>query len=92
MSMRSRKQQERQQHRTQGKYAKVNPCYCCGKSAGVDYASHPMTDRTDPGGRDWGDTAICLCPTCLKETEHLQFVSDFLDYACNRCGMYGDRT
>jgi len=89
--MRTRKQRSRQEHRdTHGRYEKVNPCYCCGKSAGVDYVSHPMTDRTDPGGRDWGDTALCLCAECLNATEDMVFVHDFLDYVYNRGGYYGD--
>lgn len=78
---RSRKQIERQQHREQGRYAKVNPCYCCGRSAGVDYLSHPMTDRTDSDGVDWGDTALCLCERCAKATEHMTRVAEFLAYA-----------
>jgi len=43
------KQTERQkaQYRFHGKYAQVNPCYVCKKSAGVDYCSHPDTDNTN---------------------------------------------
>jgi hypothetical protein len=77
----SRKQQERQQHRDAGRYAKVNPCQCCGKSAGVDYCSHPMTDCTGPDGEHWGGKAICLCMKCLQATEAITRVSEFLAYA-----------
>jgi hypothetical protein len=75
---------QKQEHRDHGRYASVNPCYCCGKSAGVDYSGHPMTDRTDPDGTDWGDTAICLCEQCLAATERMTRVVDFLEYAANR--------
>jgi hypothetical protein len=81
---RSRRQLERQQHRNHGRYARVNPCYCCGKSAGVDYFSHPLTDQTGSDGKPWGDTALCLCPKCLKATEHMTRVDEFLAYAAGR--------
>lgn len=58
-------QRRRQNHRDGGKYAKVNPCNACGKSAGVDYASHPDTDRLI------ADELICLCPKCYKRLESL---------------------
>ena len=51
-------QRERQEHRENGKYAKVNPCYVCGKSAGVDYYSHPDTDGLI------NDDLLCLCKKC----------------------------
>ncbi len=81
---RSRKQLERQRHREQGRYAKVNPCNGCGKSAGVDYLSHPMTDRIGSDGKNWGDTAICLCPRCLNATEHMTRVDEFVAYAAGK--------
>ncbi len=61
------KQKERQkpQYRENGKYAKVNPCYVCGKSAGVDYLSHPDTDVTI------GDDLLCLCEKCWDKCGHL---------------------
>ena len=58
--MRTPAQQQRQkeEYREHGKYAKVNPCYVCGKSAGVDYCSHPDTDKTID------DELLCLCKKC----------------------------
>ena len=61
------------EYREKGKYAKVNPCQLCGKSAGVDYCSHPLTDVGD-----WHDHAICLCRKCADKTDHLTDVKDFL--------------
>lgn len=59
-------QRERQQtkHRDNGRYAKVNPCYICGKSAGIDYLSDHRSDSTDSEGNEWNDEALCLCGTC----------------------------
>lgn len=61
------KQAERQkeQYRNNGKYAKVNPCYVCNKSAGVDYFSHPDTDKTI------NDQLLCLCKKCYDRLGHL---------------------
>lgn len=58
-------QRERQDHREHGKYSKVNPCYVCGKSAGVDYNAHPDTDG------EINDELICLCDKCYKKLAHL---------------------
>jgi hypothetical protein len=80
----SRKQQQRQQHREHGKYAKVNPCYCCGKSAGIDYCSHPMTDCTDSDGKAWGDTGLCLCQKCFDATKDMVLVADFIAYVAKK--------
>jgi hypothetical protein len=44
-----------------GKYAKVNPCYVCSKSAGVDYYSHPDTDG------EINDDLLCLCKKCADK-------------------------
>jgi hypothetical protein len=57
----AQKQRQQTQHRDNGKYAKVNPCYVCGKSARVDYYSHPDTDITI------GDDLLCLCKTCADK-------------------------
>lgn len=77
--MRTRKQIERQddRHRENGKYAKVNPCQGCGKSAGMDYFSHPLTDTGD----DWHDNAICLCKKCADATYDFTNVKQFFEYA-----------
>jgi hypothetical protein len=64
MQAMSRRQESRQKHREQsGKYAKVNPCYHCGKSAGDDYCSDRRTDN------EFNDEGLCLCRACC----------DFLD-------------
>lgn len=76
--MRSWKQKERQsdRHRENGKYAKVNPCQGCGKSAGVDYYSHPLTDTGE-----WNDAAICLCKKCADATYDFTDFKQFYAYA-----------
>lgn len=61
--------------RENGKYAKVNPCYGCGKSAGVNYLSHPLTDCGD-----WHDAAICLCRKCAVATQDMTDVKEFYKY------------
>lgn len=63
------------EYRTKGRYAKVNPCYGCGKSAGISYYSHPLTDVT------WGDCALVLCGKCCDATEHMQTEEEFMEYA-----------
>lgn len=59
------KQQRRQRHRESGKYAKVNPCYACGKSSGDDYFSHPDTDNSID------DELLCLCHSCYDKLKDL---------------------
>ena len=65
--MRTPNQGERQrsQYRDRGRYAKVNPCYACGRSAGIDYCSHKDTDDTI------NDELLCLCPRCAKTTQSM---------------------
>lgn len=60
----SANQAERQksEYRSRGRYAKVNPCRVCGKSAGVDYFSHKDTDKTI------GDQLLVLCNRCYCMT------------------------
>lgn len=58
--MTTKKQQQRQEYRERGQYAKVNPCYRCGKSAGVEYESDPRTDDLV------NDEALCLCGPCAQ--------------------------
>lgn len=72
---RSDKQLLRQRFREDGKYSKVNPCYGCDKSAGVDYASHPLTDCGD-----WHDIAICLCMKCWNATCDMIEVEEFVAF------------
>jgi hypothetical protein len=56
------KQEQRQGHReNSGKYAKVNPCNVCARSAGLDYFSHGATDDTI------GDELLVLCGTCAAK-------------------------
>jgi len=61
--MRTSAQNERQkeQYREHGKYAKVNPCYVCGKSAGINYFSHHDTDKTI------NDELLVLCKKCADK-------------------------
>ena len=59
------KQRQRQDHRDEGRYAKVNPCYHCGKSAGVNYCSHRETDRA------FDDEGLVLCQSCCAFLESL---------------------
>jgi hypothetical protein len=58
-------QRERQDHRKKGgQYAKVNPCECCGKSAGVNYYSD---DRCNgPTG-----LGLVLCSKCASKLAKL---------------------
>jgi cation transport regulator len=58
-------QRQRQSYRDAGKYAKVNPCRICGKSAGVNYYAHPDTDVTI------GDELLVLCKKCAKKTQDM---------------------
>lgn len=62
----TRKQRERQhpRHRSEGRYAKVNPCYVCGKSTGVD--GYFSDSRTDNG---LGDEGLVLCEKCCNKGE-----------------------
>ncbi len=58
-------QQIRQKHRSHGRYAQVNPCCVCGKSAGENYNSHPDTDGSI------NDELICLCRKCFDRLRGL---------------------
>ncbi len=66
----SQRERQSRQHRSNGKYAKVHPCYRCGKSAGVDYLS-VLCDETDSLGNSWHDRAICLCGKCATYLQNL---------------------
>ena len=57
----TQKARQADEYREDGKYAKVNPCYVCGKSAGVDYFGHPDSD----GLID--DELLCLCKDCYNK-------------------------
>lgn len=78
----AQKERQRPEHREKGKYAKVNPCLGCGKSAGIDYLSHPLTDVGD-----WHDIAICLCKKCAVATESFTNPEEFEAYAKLKGGM-----
>jgi hypothetical protein len=54
-------ERQRNQYRDNGKYAKMNPCYVCGKSAGADYWSHPDSDGLI------NDELLCLCKNCYDK-------------------------
>jgi len=75
--MRTRKQRVRQdkEYRSKGRYGLVNPCYCCGKSAGVDPKGHPLTDTLG-----WDDHAICVCDRCYKVIHKFTKVEQFFEY------------
>lgn len=80
-------QRERQRHRENGKYAQVNPCNGCGKSAGVSYFSHHLTDCDSPLGESWDDLAICLCKKCADATSDMTEPSEFIEYAKKKGGI-----
>jgi len=75
-------QRERQSHREKsgGKYAKVNPCYCCGKTAGLDHRSDSRVD--DPAHPGFTAAALVLCDKCadkgeaMSDADALQFYTD----------------
>jgi hypothetical protein len=67
------KQSERQKTREKsGQYAKMNPCECCGKSAGADYYSDDRCNRL-------GGHGLVLCWTCCERlsgiTEDAQYLA-----------------
>jgi hypothetical protein len=64
-----------------GRFAALNPCYGCGKSAGEKYLSHDLTDN------GWEDLAICLCEKCAEATGKMTDPLDFVAYAVARGGM-----
>ena len=49
--------------RVKGRYAKVNPCEICKKSAGVEYYSHPDCNTNG--------LFVCLCEKCAKKVGSL---------------------
>jgi hypothetical protein len=53
----AQRERQRSKHRNAGRYAKVNPCDRCGRSAGVDYYS-------DPRHEQHGGYGLCLCEPC----------------------------
>lgn len=78
MKPRSKAQVARQdrEYRIKGRYAQVNPCLACGKSAGDEYFSHRLTDTGD-----WNDIAIVLCKRCADATDHMENPKEFMEYA-----------
>jgi hypothetical protein len=75
----SRKQQQRQGYRQNGRYAKVCPCYSCNRSAGENFASHPLTDCNGADGVHFGDIALCLCGKCYDLLAPLTTVTEVSD-------------
>lgn len=67
---------EQKERGSSGRFGKLNPCYGCGKSAGQDYFSHPLT-----GGVLWADLALVLCERCAEATERMFDPRDFVAYA-----------
>lgn len=72
------KQAERQDHRTNGKYAKTNACYQCGKSAGVEYFSDRRTDTTGANGEHFRDLGLILCKRCCAKSDGLDDAEAFV--------------
>lgn len=60
---RSWKQAVRQNTRSSGRYSKLNPCECCGKSAGANYYSDDRCNRLLVG--------LVLCGTCCEKLASL---------------------
>ena len=56
-------ERQKQRFRNKGRYAKVHPCYVCGKSAGVDFNSHHDTDGLI------NDELLVLCDKCATILE-----------------------
>ncbi len=48
---------------------------CCGKSSGVNYCSHALTDTGD-----WGDIALVLCRKCADATQDMTEPRQFQEY------------
>lgn len=65
-----------------GRFAKLNPCYGCGKSAGENYFSHGLTDTGE-----WADLALVLCERCATATESMTNPLDFVAYAEKKGGI-----
>jgi hypothetical protein len=81
----SSKQAEHQDRREifSGRYRKGYTCYGCGKSAGVDYFSHSLTDTGD-----WGDLALILCRKCAKATSKMTDPKEFIAYQKKHGGRH----
>lgn len=58
-------ERQRNEHRSNGRYAKVNPCCRCGESAGADPYGDRRTDNII------NDEAICLCVDCVNLMDKL---------------------
>lgn len=84
----TRNRKERQAHRENGKYAKVNPCYRCGKSAGADYCS-VNADSSDSIGNNWNDIALCLCEPCATYLQAFTDSDPVGAWAEVNCKQYG---
>jgi hypothetical protein len=78
---------EQKREGTKGRFGKLNPCYGCGKSAGVNYFSHPSTDTISPKGIGWGDLGLCLCPKCAEATNDMVEPVEFATYAAAKGGL-----
>lgn len=58
-------ERQRKDYRANGRYAKVNPCEVCHKSAGVDYYSD---ERVDGAFHGYG---LVLCGECATRLSAL---------------------
>lgn len=72
---------EQKENGTGGRFAKLNPCYGCSKSAGKNYSSHRLTDC------GWADLALCLCDNCALATSGMINPLEFIAYAEQHGGI-----
>jgi hypothetical protein len=56
-SWKQRERQDRAHRERSGRYAKLNPCNACGRSAGADYESNDRCNEHDGFG-------LVLCARC----------------------------
>lgn len=64
-----------------GRFGKLNPCYGCGKSAGDNYYSHPLTDM------GFEDLGLCLCKKCGETTSDMLDPLEFIEFCVKHGGM-----
>lgn len=82
----AQRERQRSEHRDRGRYSQVNPCYVCGRSAGLNYFSHPLTDCRDSEDVGFGDLGLVLCPRCATATDKITTVRGFLQFMQSKLG------
>lgn len=70
----------RERRRLNGQYDFAPRCHGCGKRAGEDYCSHPLTDSVGTDGESWNDVALVLCGACAEATAEMKTVAEFTAY------------